>query len=512
MIRIPSLFWLAALLLLPFILSFRADAQARPGLHTLPGASRFPIGAVMRSELIDPAANTDNGLYRYEMANEFNLSGGENDFKMYIWHGLGDIDWSGPDKVADFARQNNMRLRGHVLLYGNVVPQWLSDGVNNGTYSDDQVRSLVHDYITAVVSRYSDIIDYWDVVNEAFDGNGNLKQDFWYQHLGPNYLSDVFNWAHQADSHAQLYYNDFGDETVNSKSNGIISTFAQLKQNGVPVTGLGLQCHFNINDGVDFNSMRQNVQNIGNQGLLFQVTELDCWVPTDNQDPNVLNGYYATQANIYRGTLDICLAQSNCQGFMMWGFTDKYSWLPGFLASQNPPINGGNGLVLDAGGYNPKPAYWALQEELAGSVADGDYKIVPRNAPSLCLSLQNDSTALSTQVVLDNYHGWFQEKWRLAKQPDGNYRITPIGDTSQCLELNGALSSPTTVDIYTSYGGSSQEWQLTPTDSGYYRLTPANNSQLCLDLYYAQNTPGTYLDTYYYTPGQDWQQFAFQAP
>jgi len=329
---------------------------SRPGLRDLPGARRLPIGTIAAGPLV--LAGTDGGRYVETIAREFNLLGCENDLKMYKWHGPNDIDWSGSDAVAETARAHGMRMRGHVLVYSGQVPGWLEQGVASGEISPDDLRSLTRNYITTVVRRYADVIDYWDVLNEAFDDEGALKHDWWWTNLGGDaYVETIFRWAREADPNAELYYNDYANDQDNVKSQGILRFFTELKERGVPVDGIGFQCHFGQKPSwrPDWESIRRNVANIAEAGFVFQVTENDAWVYDAEPD-------YDAQTEWYRGIVDLCLTSPNCRGYMAWGFSDAYSWLPKFLKTLD--IDGGNGMLLDAC-YEPKSAYHAVAKLLS---------------------------------------------------------------------------------------------------------------------------------------------------
>jgi endo-1,4-beta-xylanase len=322
-------------------------AQTSVGLRNLPGARVLPIGSELNGTFLEnlPAGSK----YASTAIHEFNITGCENELKMYSFTGWkGDpftgtpiIDNGGADAVANLARANHMVMRGHVLIYNQAIPRWISpDGVNT-KYTDAQLQAMVKKYIFTRMQRYADVVKYWDVTNECFDEKGELKHDFWYTHLGgDNYIANIFRWAHEADPQAQLYYNDYSTEHPGPKFNGMLAYLVALKNKGVPIDGIGFQCHENTKwpQGV---LSTANTNAVDAAGFKWQVTELDCG--TDAVNPN-----WKLQAKIYAETAKICLADSNCQGLFMWGYTDKHSWL-------RPP----NGLPFDAE-YAPKPCYWAL--------------------------------------------------------------------------------------------------------------------------------------------------------
>ncbi len=328
-------------------LSISATAQTSIGLKNLPGAHELLIGSELNGTYLK---NLPPGSkYASTAIREFNITGCENELKMYSFTGWkGDpltgtpiIDNSGADAVANLARANHMVMRGHVLVYNKAIPRWISpDGVHT-TFTNAQIKAMVKKYIFTRMQRYSDVVKYWDVTNECFDGKGNLIHDFWYEHLGrDHYMANIFRWAHEADPGAELYYNDYGTESPGPKFNGMLAYLVALKNKNVPIDGIGFQCHENTR-------WAQSILNTANTdavdaaGFKWQVTELDCG--TDGTKPD-----WKLQADIYSKIANICLADPNCQALFMWGFTDKHSWL--FPA---------NGLPFDVN-YKPKACYWAL--------------------------------------------------------------------------------------------------------------------------------------------------------
>ena len=329
-------------------------------------AGYTPVGSVARAYCIQ----NNPGAYNSTLNNEYNLLGAENELKMYNWTGWnGDPmtgtpiisdNWAAADTIANFARSHGMRMRGHCLVYHTVVPQFLNPNGDNSSspYTDAQIQSMVRIYINTIMRRYADVIDYWDVTNEMFHGDGTVKNtwtnwssgspvetnDFWLQHLGgynvTSYFNNIYSWAHAAVPNCKLYYNDFGTEYPGTEFNGMLNTLTTLRNNGCPIDGIGFQCHDSTGSPSQVLST-QNTQAVDNAGFQWQVTEFDCWTPAGSPD-------WTTQNSIYSGATNICTNDKNCRGFMTWGFTDAFSWLP------TP-----DGLPFDTS-YNKKTGYWAI--------------------------------------------------------------------------------------------------------------------------------------------------------
>src|SRR5690606_5078017 len=124
------------------------------------------------------------------------------------------FNFNAADALIDFAEANDMQVRGHTLLWHNQNPDWL----NNGNFSRDEMIEIMREHITTVVGRYRGRIVAWDVVNEAIADNGQLRNTIWLQTIGPEYIEMAFEFAHEADPQALLFYNDYNAEGSGTKS------------------------------------------------------------------------------------------------------------------------------------------------------------------------------------------------------------------------------------------------------------------------------------------------------
>ena len=173
------------------------------------------------------------------------------------------------------------------------------------------------------MKRYKGKIQQWDVVNEVFEEDGSPRNSIWLRELGPSYIADAFRWAHAADPKAKLFLNDYNVEGVNAKSTAYYELAKRLRAEGVPVQGFGAQGHLAIQYGFP-GQVAENLARFGALGMRTAFTEVDVRMilPVDETKS-------ATQASYYRRLLDACLGARSCTSFTVWGFTDKYSWVPG---------------------------------------------------------------------------------------------------------------------------------------------------------------------------------------
>jgi endo-1,4-beta-xylanase len=305
-----------------------------------------------------PDPFTHDTEYRKLLAAEFNSVTPENQLKWEFVHPERDVYNFGPtDAVVDFARRNNQEVRGHTLLWHSQNPAWLEEG----DFTDEELREILREHIMTVVSRYAGQIDQWDVANEIFTDTwegGEIRlreQNIFIRELGPEIIADAFRWAHEADPTAKLFLNDYAIEHLGPKSNAYYEFAKELLAQGVPLHGMGFQGHLGMQYGFPGN-FQQNLQRFSDLGLETAVTELDVRMVLD-ESGRPTQQQLAQQADWYRWMLEACLAVEGCNSFTLWGFPDKYSWVPVFFPDQ------GAATVMWED-FERKPAYYALQDTL----------------------------------------------------------------------------------------------------------------------------------------------------
>jgi endo-1,4-beta-xylanase len=296
---------------------------------------------------VDMAAFADDATYHDRIADEFSVVTAENVMK---WETLepepGVYNYGPADELVAFARQNRQLVRGHTLLWHNQLPAWLTTGVADGEITPAELRQILRTHIIETVRHFRGKVWHWDVVNEVIDDNGNLRDTIWLQNLGPGYIADSFRWANQADPRVKLYLNDYNIEGFSAKSDAYYELAQQLLDAGVPVDGLGVQGHLGVQFGFwDANNVAANLRRFEDLGLETSITEADVrmLMPPDNAK-------LQAQANGYNTLLQGCLLASDCTSFVVWGYTDKYSWVPGFFEGE------GAANLLDEN-FAAKPAY-----------------------------------------------------------------------------------------------------------------------------------------------------------
>jgi endo-1,4-beta-xylanase len=316
-----------------------------PSLRELADARGIKIGAA-----VAPGPLRCEVAYGEALAHEFNILTTENAMKFGPIHPQPDrYAFQDGDDLVAFARAHDMQVRGHALIWHQQLPQW----VEQGDWTRDALLAVMEQHISTVVGRYKGRVQVWDVVNEAIaDQAGSLRPTVWEKTIGPEYLDLAFQWAHQADPDALLFYNDYNAEGMNRKSDAVYELVKAMLERGVPVHGVGLQMHITTNRPPDWQDVQGNVARLNALGLEVHITELDVRIRGEPTEAKL-----AQQAQVYRDVLETCLAAEKCTAFVTWGFTDRYSWVPGFFSGW------GAALPFDET-YQPKPAHDALKDVL----------------------------------------------------------------------------------------------------------------------------------------------------
>lgn len=307
----------------------------------------FTVGAA-----VAPDSLRNDASYRDVLSSEFNALTPENVLKMGpLRPSRGVYDFTDADAVVNFGQKQDMAVRGHTLVWHNQTPTWFQAW----DYTDEQLRWFLRDHVHTVVGRYRSKIDAWDVVNEAVADDGSMRETVWYDAMGEEYIDCAFEWANEVAPETDLYYNDYGADAVNDKSDAIYALAERLLERGVPIDGIGLQLHA-LGDRPDPESIGNNISRFQELGLDVQITEMDVAFAADDPPENVP----ATQAEYYGEVVRACLA-ADCDTLTTWGVGDAGSWVREFkdFASRYT----GNPLLFDDR-MNRKPAYYAVRDAI----------------------------------------------------------------------------------------------------------------------------------------------------
>ena len=307
-------------------------------------AGCFPIGAAVDSQ----SYMTHGPILKAH----FNSVVAENDMKFNALEpNEGSFTYTNADKIVDFASSNSMKVRGHTLVWHSQNPSWLFTGATK-----DTLIARMKNHIKNVVQHYKGKVYAWDVVNEAIMEDGSYrsgsgdedKKSHWYEIIGPSYIAEAFRAAHEADPNAKLFYNDFYDY-IPAKQQGIYTMLKGLLADGVPVHGVGMQCHLNIEPSTktDNQGYYQSVENLekaivlySSLGLEVQVTELDLslYIPGVSYTKDTFytaatftDALELKQANRYQAFFELFRRHRNViTGVTFWGIADDNTWLSEF--------------------------------------------------------------------------------------------------------------------------------------------------------------------------------------
>ena len=190
-------------------------------------------------------------------------------------------DFSGGDTLVTFARHHDMAVRGHVLVWDLQMPAW----VTNGQFTRQEWIQILCTHIKSVVGHYRGQIYAWDVVNEAVNQDGTLRNTFWMSKLGPEHIAMAFQWAREADPGAKLFYNDNGGEGLNAKSQGIYALVQGLQQiQAFRSMEWGCKCTPALDSAPPASELSANMQRLAKLGLEIHITEMDVRLQNSTSD------------------------------------------------------------------------------------------------------------------------------------------------------------------------------------------------------------------------------------
>ena len=205
---------------------------------------------------------------------QFNSISPENALKWQFIHPEPDkFSFEQADQYVAYGEKHRMFIVGHCLVWHSQVPKWVFQDAEGKPLTRDALLDRMHEHIRTVVGRYKGRISGWDVVNEAINDDGTMRDSPWLKIIGPDYIAKAFQFAHEADPRAELYYNDYSLENQ-AKRDGALKLMRTLKTAGVPITGIGLQGHLHL-DTPDAKTEAATIEAFAALGLKVNISELD---------------------------------------------------------------------------------------------------------------------------------------------------------------------------------------------------------------------------------------------
>ena len=305
---------------------------------------------------------------------EFNSVTAENDWKPGEIHPKEGVwNFEKADKVADFCRQNGIKMRGHCLCWHSQFADWMFTDKKGKPVKKEVFYERLRDHIHTVVNRYKDVVYAWDVVNEAMADDGGprfgfrrggeepspYRQSRHFQLCGDEFIAKAFEFAREADPDVLLFYNDYSC-VDNGKRERIYNMVKKMKDAGVPIDGIGMQGHYNIYFP-DEEQLDKAITRFKELVKHIHITELDLRMNNESGgqlmfsrgEAKPMPGYmntlqtdqYARLFKVFRKHADVI------DNVTFWNLGDKNSW----LGVNNHP------LPFDEN-YRPKACYRAIRD------------------------------------------------------------------------------------------------------------------------------------------------------
>lgn len=318
----------------------------------------FPIGAAVTPADI-------KGADQKMILQHFNSITAENAMKMGPLHPEENrFYWEKADSIVAFGKENKLKIRGHCLVWHTQAPRWLFRGPDGKFVNKEILLGRLQNHINTVVSRYKGKIYAWDVVNEVIaDDTAYFRKSPLYEIAGEEFIEKAFQYAHQADPKAILFYNDYNTENP-VKREKIYRMLKRLLSRGVPIHGVGLQAHWSITTP-SREELEKSIEMFSSLGLAIQFTELDISVYSGNQGGQIIREQTDTRTAVFTKEMEekqlekykmvfevFRKYKKDITGVTFWNVSDRYSWLDR-RGKKNFP------LLFDVN-LQPKKAYYEV--------------------------------------------------------------------------------------------------------------------------------------------------------
>ena len=356
----------SALLIAAFVAACgnqKATVVEEPSLKDAVG-DKFLMGVALN---VNQSSGVDTSSIKL-VKQHFNSIVAENCMKCEVIHPEEDrYDFTLADQFVSFGEKNGMAVIGHCLIWHSQLAPWFCVDEKGNNVTPEVLKQRMKDHITTIVTRYKGRIKGWDVVNEAILEDGSYRKSKFYEILGEEFIPLAFQYAHEADPDAELYYNDYA-MNMPGKREGVVKLVSSLKEKGIRIEAVGMQGHMGM-DYPDINEFEQSIVAFAGTGVKVMVTEWDMSaLPTVKQSANISDTVaYQKMLNPYPETLpdSVSKAWNNrmkqffglfekhadvISRVTAWGVSDSDSWKNDF------PVKGRHDypLLFDRN-YQPKP-------------------------------------------------------------------------------------------------------------------------------------------------------------
>lgn len=334
---------------------------------------KFLIGVALNTNQFREIDTKSNPL----ILSNFNSIVAENCMKSEVIQPIeGQFDFERADQFVRFGEKYKMIVIGHTLIWHSQAPKWFFEDKNGAQVTKDVLIERMKSHIFTVVKRYKGRIKGWDVVNEAINDDGSFRESPFYKIIGKEYIKLAFQFAHQADPNAELYYNDYS-MALPGRRRGVVEMVKELQLQGIQISGIGMQGHL----GMDFPTVEEFEKSLvafSNLGVKVMITEMDLSVlpsPWAKTGANIsdkatyqekMNPYSkgvpaeinAQWEKIYSDFFKMFIKHKDkIDRVTLWGVSDNDSW------KNDWPIKGRTDypLLFDRN-YQPKPVVKTIIE------------------------------------------------------------------------------------------------------------------------------------------------------
>ena len=182
-------------------------------------------------------------------------------------------DFAMADTIVSFALANRMFITGHTLVWHSQTPDWVFRDSLGNPLTREALLERMKDHIFTVMGHYKGRVQSWDVVNEAIGDDGQIRRSKWYEIIGEDYIEKAFEYAHEADPEAELYYNDYNNEEPLKRA-GVVNIVRNLRKKSLRVDGVGIQGHWHL-DSPDFEIVDESISEYASLGVKVMITEME---------------------------------------------------------------------------------------------------------------------------------------------------------------------------------------------------------------------------------------------
>lgn len=455
---------------------------------------------------------------------DFNSITAENDMKPQPTEpAYGQFNWENADKIADFCRNNGLKLRGHCLIWHAQIGKWMYQDEEGNLVSKEKLFQNMKHHITAIMERYKDVIYAWDVVNEAISDGGwqggprgmgqkpnPYRNSPLYQIAGDEFIKKAFIYAREADPDALLFYNDYNAADP-QKRDRIYNMVKSMKEEGVPIDGIGMQGHYNIY-GPSMEDVDAALTKYATIVKHIHITELD--IRANEEMGGQLNFSRGTgnispivktlQEDQYTRLFKVLRKHKDVVGNVtFWNLSDRDSW----VGARNYP------LPYDEN-YKPKRVYSLIKDfdpAADTAVVKEDFRPSVLNQPGQQYPMVNSQGYARFRVVAPDAKSVIVSLGLggrggtvLRKDKEGVWTGTTDGPMDEGFHYyhltidGGVFNDPGTQNYYGSCRWESGI-EIPARDADFYAMkeVPHGNVQ---QVYFYSKSTGTHRRAFVYTP------------